>query len=147
MPETTPDDAALRAARERRVELKGAVSAVEIAAASPIGDPSWRDNMARALDELRIALDQHIDEVEGPDGLLAELRDAAPRLSNKIAVVSDEHPALCRQVDDVIANLKESAALEQIRSDAIDALVAMARHRQKGADLVYEAYHVDIGGG
>ena len=25
--------------------------------------------------------------------------------------------------------------------------VALARHRQRGADLVYEAYDVDIGGG
>jgi hypothetical protein len=28
----------------------------------------------------------------------------------------------------------------------LDVLVEIARHRQQGADLVYDAYHVDIGG-
>jgi hypothetical protein len=36
---------------------------------------------------------------------------------------------------------------ERKRADLTTLLVALARHRQRGADLVYEAYDVDIGGG
>ena len=34
-----------------------------------------------------------------------------------------------------------------MRAELTALLVALARHRQRGADLVYEAYAVDIGGG
>ena len=37
--------------------------------------------------------------------------------------------------------------VERLRSVLTSLLVALARHRQRGADLVYEAYAVDIGGG
>ena len=37
--------------------------------------------------------------------------------------------------------------VEAIRESLVDVLRSISRHRQRGADLVYEAYHVDIGGG
>ena len=138
---------ALKAATARRIELKSAVSKVELAAAAPSARPSWRDDIVRELDDLRIALDQHISEVEGVDGLLAELSGAAPRLINKIDSVRDEHPGLCRQCNDTIELAKRSTAVSELRTSVLELLIAIARHRQHGADLVYEGYSVDIGGG
>jgi hypothetical protein len=138
---------ALIAATARRVELKTAVSRVELSAAAPSALPSWRDDIVRELDDLRIALDQHVSEVEGPDGLLAELGEAAPRLINKIDRVRDEHPDLCRQCGNTIELAKQTSEVSQLRSSVLELLVAIARHRQHGADLVYEGYNVDIGGG
>ena len=47
----------------------------------------------------------------------------------------------------VVPQLIESgAAAADIRVDVIDILNDFARHRQDGADLIYEAYDVDIGG-
>jgi len=138
---------ALEAARQRRVELKGAVSNVEIAASSPIGGPNWRSNLQTELENLRIALEQHVAEVESPEGLLAQLTDDAPRLVNKIDRVRDEHPELTRQVAEAIASAKGSSDPEELRSQVLAVLVAIVRHRQRGADLVYEGYDVDIGGG
>ncbi len=138
---------ALEAARQRRVELKEAVSSVEIAASSPIGGPNWRSNLQTELESLRIALEQHVKEVEGAEGLLAQLRDDAPRLINKIDRVRDEHPELTQQVADAIASAKGSSGAEDLRSQVLAVLVSIVRHRQRGADLVYEGYHVDIGGG
>jgi hypothetical protein len=137
---------AVRAAAHRRVELKQALSQVEIAAASPSGDPAWRDRLLAQLQSLRIAVLQHIEEVEDESGLLAELLDLAPRLANKIALVRDEHPELCDLVADAITETETSADVEAIRAKVLLALNAIARHRQKGADLVYEGYEVDIGG-
>ncbi|MDH3682084.1 MAG: hypothetical protein OEV40_19290 [Acidimicrobiia bacterium] len=137
---------ALRGAAQRRVELKQALSQVEIAAAAPSGDPGWRDRLLGQLELLRIALDQHVEEVEAPDGLLPELLAEAPRLANQIAVVQDEHPMLTRQVAAAIELATSSADIPRVRAEVLDALNAIVRHRQAGADLVYEGYSVDIGG-
>ena len=138
---------ALQAARERRIELKAAISQVEIIAASPSARPSWRDDLQRTLEDLRIALDQHVEEVEGEDGLLTELSKTVPRLQNKITKVRNEHPGLTRMTADAISSAKNSRDIEETRAAVIDVLMALVRHRQKGADLVYEGYNVDIGGG
>jgi len=137
---------AFRAAAERRIELKQALSDVEIAAASPSGAPAWRDRVLEQLQSLRTALLQHVEEVEHESGLLAEILDVAPRLANKIALVRDEHPKLCEQVANAITMTKTSSDAEEIRAEILLALSAIARHRQRGADLVYEGYDVDIGG-
>lgn len=120
---------------------------MERAAAAPSAKQGWRDNLIHELEDLRIALDQHVDEVEGETGLLAELTQVAPRLARKIERVRDEHPGLVTQVAAAILSVKESESPEHTRSTVLDALVALALHRQKGADLVYEGYSVDIGGG
>lgn len=138
---------ALAAATERRVELKDAISAVERAAASPSAMPSWRDYVLRELETLRLALDRHVSEVEGDDGLLAELTTEVPRLAHKIDQVRDEHPGLVRMVDETIILFNESDDTEAIRGSILETLFAIVRHRQRGADLVFDGYNVDIGGG
>ena len=60
---------ALRGARKRRVALLEAIGDVEGAMASPAGEPSWYTGIELRLLSLRQALDQHIDEVEGPEGI------------------------------------------------------------------------------
>ena len=147
MSETNSSSEALAAAKQRRIELKSAVSRVETAAAAPAAGPGWTDHLIRELDDLRIALEQHVDEVEGHDGLLAELREFAPRLANKITRIQAEHPVLVDQLDRTIDHVKASAEPGDARADVLETLAAVARHRQQGADLVYEGYSVDIGGG
>ena len=137
---------ALAAAAERRIELKAAVSNVERAAASASAKPNWRQDLLRELYILRVAFDQHVEEVEGPDGLLAEIRTTAPRLGNKIDRVSGEHPDLCRDVAQTIDLCEQSDDVDKTRAAVLEVLFALVRHRQRGADLVYEGYSVDIGG-
>ena len=137
---------ALRAAAVKRVELKEALSQVEVAAASPSGEEGWRTRLLAELEELRAALLDHIAEVEADDGLLEEMMAQAPRLANQIGVVRDEHPDLCRQVDQIILDVRGSEDVIDLRSGVLDALTAIARHRQRGSDLVYDGYNIDIGG-
>ena len=138
---------ALSAAGEHRVELKEAVSKAERAAASPTAMPSWRDYVLRELEGLRIALDQHVEEVEGTDGLFAELTELSPRLIHKIHAVRDEHPVLCQGVGDAIELANSDAPAAAVRQAVLDVLFLIVRHRQHGADLVFDGYNVDIGGG
>ena len=138
---------ALEAASAKRVELKLALSKAETATAAPSADPNWAERLLDALRDLQTALYQHVEEVEAPGGLLAELTATAPRLANQIAHVRDEHPVLCQQVAETIGRLESASyAPETIRSEVTEILMAVVRHRQKGADLVYEGYNVDIGG-
>lgn len=136
---------AFGAARQRRVELKQAMSDLEVAAASAAADPAWIEAVGAALDQMRDAFDAHVEEVEAPDGLLGELVAAAPRLSPKVERLRDEHPALSRRIDACQALLDE-ADHGKIRSEVVDLLFALVHHRQVGSDLVFEAYNVDIGG-
>lgn len=138
---------ALSAAGERRVELKEAVSKTERAAAAPTAMPSWRDYVMRELEGLRIALDQHVEEVEGDDGLFAELSEMSPRLIHKIHSVRDEHPALCEGVRQAIELAKGDTPADAVRQEVVEVLFQIVRHRQHGADLVFDGYNVDIGGG
>jgi len=137
---------ALKAAALRRVELKEALSHVEVAAASPSAEEGWRTRLLEELEGLRAALLDHIEEVEADGGLLKEMLEQAPRLANQIGLVRDEHPDLCRQVDQIILDVRGSEDVIDLRAGVLDALTAIARHRQRGSDLVYDGYNVDIGG-
>jgi hypothetical protein len=139
-----PTDA-LRSARARRQALAEAMSRAEQALAVPSGSPTWRDEVAAALAEVRSALDEHVSEVEGEEGLLAELRQMAPRLSSQSTHLEQEHPQLCDAADAAVRTVAD-APVAEVRAAVLDLLLAIARHRQRGADLVYEAYNVDIGG-
>jgi hypothetical protein len=137
---------ALEAASAQRIGLQSSMSRVEAAAAAPARDPNWRNRLANSLEDLRLALDHHVVVVEASDGLLAELAAAAPRLANQISRVQDEHPVLANQVADSMVLVSEGTDVDTVRSAVLNLLVAISRHRQKGADLVFDAYDVDIGG-
>ncbi len=137
---------ALQGAAAKRIELKQALSQVEVAAASPSAEQSWRPRLIEELEKLRAALQDHIDEVEADDGLLTEMLAEAPRLANQIASVRDEHPKLRHQIDQIILDAQGSEDVIDLRSGVLDTLTALARHRQRGSDLVYDGYNVDIGG-
>lgn len=137
---------ALRAAAAKRIELKDALSQVEVAAASPAADDGWRERLLAELERLRAALHQHVEEVEADDGLLNEMLHQAPRLANKIARVRDEHPELQQRVERNIIDVRDGENIIDLRSEVLETLAALARHRQQGSDLVYDGYNVDIGG-
>jgi hypothetical protein len=142
-----PDAGAFAAARERRLDLKLAVSAVEAVMAMAAEEPHWRATARDALHRLKEAFAHHVAEVEGRDGLLLDLTRDAPRLSIRIDQVSAEHPVITKQIETVLEMADGDASVVDLRDAALNTLLVIARHRQHGADLVYEAYHVDIGGG
>lgn len=140
---------AVGAARERRSDLRNALLDVEAALAAPEPGRSaaWAAGARRALERLREAFDAHVLGAEAPDGLFEDVIARAPRLANQVRRVADEHPAISAALDAALAMLDHDPVdAEALRAAAVDVLSRMARHRQHGADLVYEAYAVDIGG-
>lgn len=144
---TDQEGDALRSARKRRYALQEAIGEVEQAVAAPAAEPTWHSQLEVRLLGLGLALGQHVEEVEGPDGLLAELMTEAPRLANHIRRVEAEHPVLTEQLAGVIDLVAAEAEAGVVRAAVMEVLSGLSRHRQQGADLVYEAYKVDIGGG
>lgn len=132
-------------ARRQRAALLLSIQAVERALARPIAEPGWRQGAAESLNWMVEAFADHVSVTEGADGLYAELLDHAPRLARGVYVLTREHAALSRAMDAVVQRVSGGDP-DNLRVWASDLLRELARHRQRGADLVYEAYQTDIGG-
>lgn len=135
-------------ARSRRQDLRVAMERLERALAHPASDEGgWLAEVRAAMAELAPALQAHVAEVEGEAGLLNEIRHGEPRLGHLVDELEAEHPALLsamQRLESAMAD--ESPDYRQIRRRAITLLGRLTMHRQAGADLVYEAFQVDIGG-
>ena len=108
----------------------------------------WSENLGNQLRKLSSALEQHVVTTEGPEGLLTQIVDVAPRLKHRVDIALDDHTQLRRQLGATLASLStERWRVDELREQATHLLGHLTRHRQLGADLVYEAYSVDIEGG
>lgn len=136
-----------QAAQQRRADLLRTIHGFERAIASPGAAPTWRQRVSEQLAALEDQLTEHIAVTEGPDGLYAELLAHAPRLDRQVAGLTGEHGAL-RELVEALANRVRDPAVgvAEVRQLATELLGELARHRQRGADIVYEAYATDIGG-
>jgi hypothetical protein len=141
--------------RLRRAGLKTALSELELALAAPGRTFEWSANVREALQVLHEVWTRHIVETEAPGAFLDELVGESPRLATPASRLRREHSEILARIvraekklmivpidDESIDN-----QVEELRVELTEVLVALARHRQRGADLVYEAYQVDIGGG
>ncbi len=134
----------LGAIRRHRAELLDAIQSFERALAVVAADPAWRPGVARQLARLRAAFADHVGVTEGAGGLYAGILDDAPRLAHEVDVLVREHADI-RATLEALAERVDTEP-ERLRAWANDVLREMSRHRQRGADLIYEAYTTDIGG-
>lgn len=144
-------DDRLAGVRAQRASLRRAFASTEQALAAPLSGrlEQWRAELAVSLEQLRSAWDRHVTITEGDEGLFAQIRVDAPQLAPSVRKLHDEHEQIRAELDDVRATLRGSATaddLSSIRSQATAVLSGVMRHRQRGSDLVYEAYQRDIGG-
>ncbi|HEV8297487.1 MAG TPA: hypothetical protein VGQ20_09320 [Acidimicrobiales bacterium] len=144
---------ALKAARGRRADLHQALVDLEhaLAAPAPKRTDEWAAQARHALASVSEAFDAHIEVTEGPHGLYEEVLEQAPHLAHALDKLRHEHTEITAAIVDVRSRLDESGSdadawVSQIREAATTALGHLVRHRQQGADLVYEAYQVEIGG-
>jgi hypothetical protein len=156
-PTVTPESPApagaseLHQVRRRRAELREAINAVEDAlAAAGAGRPAaWGERVHGTLANLDRDVALHIAVTEGPDGLHQAILAGDLRLANAVAALAAEHQPIAADLVTLQARTAGSLAAEdiaEVREDAVDLLGRLVRHRQRGADLVYEAFHTDIGG-
>ena len=140
--------AGFQRARTKRSDLLDAMRNLESVVAGPAADASrWLASVREAVDVMGDALRQHIDEAESQEGLVADIIREEPRLASAVAALRAEHPGLVtawqRTHEAVGATPPDH---NRIRRRVVSLLGRLALHRQGGADLVYEAYNIDIGG-
>jgi hypothetical protein len=135
--------------RQRRVELRAAMSDLELALAAPSNTHAgrWAQQVRTALLGLETGLRDHVAVTEGSDGLHQELVATAPRLSGPVAELTAEHATLREQLVELL-DLVGLPAIDAraVRHAGTSLLDLLMRHRQRGADLVFEAYEFDVGG-
>lgn len=154
------DTQALRPAlddvRLRRAGLKAALSGLELALAAPYANRAdWVTNVRDALGIVHEVWTRHIVETEAPGAFLDELVGEAPRLSTPTSRLRRDHSEILATIVGGEKKLMTPPAeddgyvawADELRIELTALLAALARHRQRGADLVYEAYAVDLGGG
>jgi hypothetical protein len=134
-----------------RAELGGSMTALEqaLAAPAPGRGSAWAERVDTALGELAADFREHVTVTEGPDGLHRAVLAAAPRLSNSVSRLTVEHAVIAGLVGDLLRLVRLPVAdgdANAIRDLGTALLGRLARHRQHGADLIYQAYQVDLGG-
>ena len=148
---STPEQAFLAELRRRRAELLGSMSALEqaLAAPAPGRQEQWAERVHVALVELSADFGVHIAITEGPEGLYRELLATAPRLSGAVARLTREHALIRALLDNLQAQVSEPGfkpGVDVVRDRGTVLLGRLVRHRQRGSDLIYEAYTAEIGG-
>jgi hypothetical protein len=149
--ELTP---ALSEAKSRRATLHDTLVHLEIAISSPASGrlPEWTEFVRKEMASVRDAFDQHVAVTEKPGGLYEEITARAPRLSGTVTRLAEEHPEITERIAEMLERLgaveigSPEWPLDDARDDLQRFIGTVIRHRQKGADLVWEAYNVDIGG-
>jgi hypothetical protein len=141
---------ALEAAARRRREVREALMGLEAAISSPAVQPDlWQTRVRGALADLHEAFELHVDETEHVGGLYDEMERIAPHLAGKASRLRDEHVLIRASIAAERARLAvalPAEAIGPVRDDLQRLLGRIVRHRQHGADLVWEAYAIDIGG-
>jgi hypothetical protein len=141
--------------RLRRAGLKAVMSGLELSLASAAPQRStWLANVRDSLHAVHEVWTRHIVETEAPGAFLDELTAESPRLSKPTSRLRREHNEILADITRAEKRLAEPPDgpsydewADDLRAELTALLVGLARHRQRGADLIYEAFDVDIGGG
>jgi hypothetical protein len=151
MEPTATHTAELDQVRLRRAELREALGDLEQALAAPAAGRAedWGKAVSVALDQIGADWKTHVQVTEGPGGLHHAIRTASFRLIKAVEALTEEHAAITVEIDELVAQAEQPCdadAVETIRDSATRLLGHIIKHRQRGADLIYEAYQTDIGG-
>ena len=149
MEDTNPADLAL----QHRERLRDALVAFEdaLSSAGPRRAAAWAEGVVQCILRVESEFHSHIDFTEQEDGLYDDILDVAPRLAHRIDQLRQEHNDITLGLADCLTRLElvpNSAHADWVtarRDECYSLLGKLIRHRQRGADLVYEAY-AEVGG-
>jgi hypothetical protein len=133
----------LEDARRGRAGMGTAVAQVEQALAASGASETWAAAVGAGLDQLEHALSAHVERTEAPDGLLQEILHEAPQLASRVQRARDEHATLRALLSEAHAAADDRAVID-LRERTGELLAALARHRDLGTEMVYDAFNVDL---
>jgi hypothetical protein len=139
----------LDALRVRRDRLYDAVLDLERALSVPAGDHprEWAADVGGVLEQLQTVLDAHVADTENEGGFFDDIREHAPHLLHAVDLLRAEHEPLVESTAALVARAAATdtdATVDDVRDEAVELIRRLLRHRHRGAELVYDAYSVDI---
>ncbi|WP_422738446.1 hypothetical protein ACN263_03895 [Micromonospora sp. WMMD729] len=124
-------------------DLHALARAVAVTAA----EPRWRETVLLRLRPVGQGFAEHVRVTEGPAGLYRELLTHSPRLDHGIRLLTREHAAIVAAILAVQrAAERPEVGPDELHHRAGHLLRALARHRRRGANLLWQAYQTDLGG-
>jgi hypothetical protein len=135
----------------RRVELGDAIDRLERVLAVAKGQNVISDEIRDLLDQVKADLAVHRALAEGRHGLHLDIVRSSPRHAHAVHRLNAEHRLLAARANELCVHAASrvfdgGVAMEQLRTCAQALIREIARHRQREADLVHEAYDLDLGG-
>jgi hypothetical protein len=141
----------LDAVRARRAELRETLNLLEAALAAPARgrEMIWGEAVHATLVMIADDFGAHVEVTEGPGGLHQAILAGDLRLANAVDALTEEHGQIAEEIAALVANSQAPVTaqdMDELREGATKLLGHLVRHRQRGADLIYEAYATDVGG-
>jgi hypothetical protein len=144
-------DDPLASVRARRDDLYDATLALERAISSPARGraTTWAAAVRDRLGRLASALRAHVDGTEEEGGLFDQMVEREPRLAHGIDGLRAEHRDQMEAVEQADARLAgiDETGVDEARACLHDLIHQILVHRSRGAELVYDAYNVDLSAG
>jgi hypothetical protein len=142
----------LDAVKLRRDDFYEAILGLERALAVPAGaSPElWAGMVAAQVGRVRGVLDAHVRGTEGEEGLFEQLREDAPHLLPMVQRLGAAHDSLIAQAEALGVSLERVGSaddVDRVRDASLDLMRALLEHRHRGAELLYDAYQVDLSPG
>ena len=143
--------AELDAVRARRAELRETINLMEAALAAPARGRAvvWGEVVHASLMMIADDFGAHVEVTEGPGGLHQAILAGDIRLANAVEALTAEHAQIAEEIASLVADSQPPVTeddVDDVRERATRLLGHLVRHRQRGADLIYEAYATDVGG-
>jgi hypothetical protein len=137
--------------RRRRAELRESIGAMEsaLAEAAHGREAEWtglvRERSAQLEDDFAI----HLEVAEAPTGLHTQVLADAPYLAPQVNRLKRDHAGISKQFTEAHALLDPPGGdidVDAVRLCLTDLIGMLVRHRQRGADLLWDAYATSLGG-
>jgi hypothetical protein len=145
------EEAAAKAARDHE-EILSAVHRLEAALASPAPgrETAWKQRAGAALVGVLDAVNVHRESAESEGGVIAEAETLLGRPPT-LAAARSLHVVLLKDAGELLADLEcrhddPTLTCEAARQHAWDLALALRNHQALEADLILEAFDLDIGG-
>jgi hypothetical protein len=132
-------------------DIRDAILNLEAAVAAPAQGPGWVNGVGAGLRRLAEDLSGHAAVEDGPGGLYRRVLADAPRLAGEVRRLRAEIDEISGFVTWLLAVVAAGPVAQgvdwrlDVREDVNVIIGRLIRHRQYDADLIYEAYSVDVG--
>jgi hypothetical protein len=132
--------------RDRTLE---AMHALESAAGRPAGadEATWTRSIGAALEQLESALAEQRAGYEDPIGLMAGIAQDDPRLRTWVRQLRHrwaELEASARALRDTLESSSDAQGPYEVRERVRWLMGAIRHHREREADLVFDALEIDL---